>query len=380
MSGNKYNEANEQAWPSFVDILSSTVLVLSFALLVLIIVLSVTRVTTSIRQEDHETSPTSLKIQTEVLGDYRQEYQKRSIVAKPSLQEENQVDTDKPVVDDNDKIPVYVPKKNNVVIDKVEKVTEVGDSKKRVIGDIPKSVDAKSLEVLEELLVVQKDVIEQQRKVIEQQDQDLTQTVRDYQSLLSLITEEKEIEDLRQKINPKDQIAKFNNITEDSKRLSGESEDPTGNGSMFLTPPINPTATVSVNENKNAMVFNFQDNAPFLTENSVNLIKEKIQDNLSNYKNSIVVLESKVSDYAVSAAEAQRIAVDRLLIFRSLLIDAGIPASSIKLKTVATNKSELSSDDQDSSQQQSDFNDNQDSDSDNQEVLNYGWISIKKDG
>lgn len=364
MAKNNYNEAGEQAWPSFVDILSSTVLVLCFALLVLVIVLSVTRITSSIRKEQHETSPSSYKVESEVLGDYRAEFQKLSIVSNPSLREEMQIQSDAPTVDNADKRPIYVPEDVTDVIEKPQEIKEIGDSERQVLGDIPKVVDVNPIEVLEELIIVQRDVIEQQRKVIEQQDDQIAQTVREYQSLLSLITKEQEIEDVRQKITPKPDQAKFTPLNTEQEKVSGNLDTPSGDGSLFLSPPNNPRSKIDVETEEDVLFFNFNDNAPFLNKESGEIAIDAIKNNIEKYKGSNIVLETKVTDYAVSGAEAQRIAVERLLIFRSLLIDTGISPSLIRLKTIegqsedpAANSGKKKSAD-----------------------LNYGWVAIKKNG
>lgn len=364
MAKNNYNESAEQAWPSFVDILSSTVLVLCFALLVLVLVLSVTRITSSIRKEQNETSPSSYKVESEVLGDYRAEFQKLSIVANPSLREERQIQSDAPTVEKEDKRPYYVPEEVTEVIEKPQEIKEIGDSERQVLGDIPKVIDVNPIEVLEELIIVQRDVIEQQRKVIEQQDENIAETVREYQSLLSLITKETEIEDVRQKITPKPDQAKFTTLELEKNRISGNLEIPSGDGSLFLSPPNNPKSKVAIDNQDEVLFFNFNDNAPFLNKESGEIAIEAIKNNIEKYKGSNLILETKVTDYSVSGAEAQRIAVERLLIFRSLLIDAGISPSLIRLKTIegqsedpaATGSKKKSAD------------------------LNYGWVAIKKNG
>lgn len=364
MSHNNYDEASEQAWPGFVDILSSTILVLCFALLVLVLLLSVTRITSSIRNESNETSPSSFKIESEVLGDYRAEFQKLNIVSNPSLRQEMQIQSDAPTVDKIDTRPIFVPEDITDVVENPQEIKEIGDSEREVLGDIPKVIDVNPIEVLEELIIVQRDVIEQQRKVIEQQDDQIYETVREYQSLLSLITKEKEIEDVRQKINPKPDVAKFMKLDSNSERLSGDIDSPNGEGSLFQSPPNNPKSIISVNNVEDVLVFNFNDNAPFLNKESSDLAIQAIKDNIETYKNTNIVLETKSTDYAISGAEAQRIAVERLLIFRSLLIDTGVSPSLIRLKTIEGQSEDPSADG-----------------GENKSVdLNYGWVAIKKNG
>ncbi len=364
MAKNDYNEASEQAWPSFVDILSSTILVLCFALLIVVIVLSVTRLTTSIRNEQHETSPSSYKIESEVLGDYRAEFQKLSIVANPSLREEMQLLSDAPTVDKVDTMPIYVPEEITDIIEKPQEVKEIGDSERQVLGDIPKVIEVNPIEVLKELIIVQRDVIEQQRKVIEQQDEQISRTVREYQSLLSLITKEREIEKVSQKIVPKEDVANFTPLDSEDERISGNVDKPDGSGSLFLSPPNNPRSKISFDDTDEALLFNFNDNAPFLSRESSQIAIEAIKSNIDKYKGSNLILETKATDYAVSGAEAQRIAVERLLIFRSLLIDAGISPSLIRLRTI-----EGQSEDPTATSRERKSVD-----------FNYGWVAIKKNG
>ncbi len=362
MSKNKYDESSTQAWPSFVDILSSTVLVLAFALLVLVIVLSITRITSSIRKQSYETSPSSFKVESEVLGEYRAEFQKLVIIANPSLRKEMEIQSDAPTVEREDQRPVYVPEDITDIVENPQDVKEIGDSQKQVLGDMPKIAEVNPIEVLEELIIVQKDVIEQQRKVIEQQDEEIVDAVREYQSLLALITKENEVEDIRQKIAPKPDVAKFVQTDIDGQKIQGNVETPSGEGSLFLSPPNNPNAKVLVREMDQILIFDFNDNAPFLNNESAKAATAAIRNNIENYKEANIILEAKVTDYAVSSAEAQRIAVERLLIFRSLLIDAGVSPSLIRLKTI------------DNTEEASYLVD----DERNAEELNYGWVAIKR--
>jgi hypothetical protein len=358
-------DVGAQSWPVYADILSSTLIVLAFALLVMVMVVSVMRVTSSIRNESHETAPSSYKVESEVLGDYRAEFQKLAIVANPSMREEMQIQSDAPTVDQMANRPIYVPKDILDVVDKPQEIKSIGDSERQVLGDMPKVVDVNPIEVLEELIIVQRDVIEQQRKVIEQQDEQITQTVREYQSLLSLVTNEREIEDVRQKINPQPDMARFTPTDAQGERISGTVSTPDGQGSLFLSPPNNPRSTIATEVLDDALFFNFNDNAPFLNQESSQIAIDTIRNNITKFNDSNIVLETKVTDFAVSGAEAQRIAVERLLIFRSLLIDAGISPSLIRLKTI-----EGQSDDPAASN----------SGQSGSAELNYGWVAIKRNG
>ncbi|MDR0484694.1 MAG: hypothetical protein LBH40_05410 [Alphaproteobacteria bacterium] len=365
MAKQEAEDVGAQSWPVYADILSSTLIVLAFALLVMVMVVSVMRVTSSIRNEDHETAPSSYKVESEVLGDYRAEFQKLAIVANPSMREEMQIQSDAPTVDKMDTRPIYVPQDVTDVVDKPQEIKAIGDSERQVLGDMPKVVDVNPIEVLEELIIVQRDVIEQQRKVIEQQDEQINQTVKEYQSLLSLVTKEREVEDIRQKINPTPDVANFVPLDTADQRVSGNVEAPSGQGSMFLSPPNNPRSKIDTETLDDALFFNFNDNAPFLNQESSQLAIETIRNNIEKFSGSNIILETKVTDFAVSGAEAQRIAVERLLIFRSLLIDAGVSPSLIRLKTI-----EGQSDDPAAN------NSGQNSSAE----LNYGWVAIKKNG
>ena len=228
----EYNEAAEQAWPSFTDILSSTVVVLCFCLLVLVIVLSVTRITSSTARESDQSSPSKVNVESEVLGEYRAEFQKLVIIANPSLMKEMKIQSDQPttpIVEKQSYTPIDAP-----IVANNQEIKELGDSKKQVLGDIPKTVDTNTLEVLKELIIVQQDVIAQQRKVIEQQDETIVDSVREYQSLLSLVTKEKEIEDVRQKVFKKPEQASFIEIDSDGERLNGKATELKGNGNYIL--------------------------------------------------------------------------------------------------------------------------------------------------
>jgi DNA-binding protein H-NS len=364
MAKMEQEDVGQQSWPVYADILSSTLIVLAFALLVMVMVVSVMRVTSSIRNESFETAPSSYKVESEVLGDYRAEFQKLAIVANPSMREEMQIQSDAPTVDQMSNRPIYVPKDIIDVVDKPQEVKAIGDSERQVLGDMPKVVDVNPIEVLEELIIVQRDVIEQQRKVIEQQDEQINQTVREYQSLLALVTNEKEIEDVRQKINPQPDQAKFMNLDANDQRISGTEETPQGQGSLFLSPPNNPTSTIAAEVLNDALFFNFKDNAPFLNNDSEQIARNTIVNNKDKFDGNIV-LETKITDFAVSGAEAQRIAVERLLIFRSLLIDAGISPDQIRMRTIEGQSGNPAA----SNSGQS-----------GSAELNYGWVVIKRNG
>ena len=350
-----YNTATEQAWPSFVDILSSTIVVLAFALLIVVIVLSVTKVSSSIRNDNTESSPSASRMESEIVSDFRAEFQKLVIISNPSLRKEMDVESDSPTVEDTRSL-TYVP--DAVPTNVSEPILEPGDSNKQVLGDIPKTQDSRSVEVLKELIIVQRDVIDQQRKVIEQQDDEIVQTVREYQSLLSLVTQENEIEDIRQKINPKPNQAMFIDVDDEGERLTGESVSPKGQGTYTLSPSNTPRQNIDIVNAVNQILFSFKDNASFLLKDDYDKIKGVLANQVNEFSVSGVTIETTMSDYAVSGAEAQRMAVERLLIFRSLLTDIGVPSTMIRLRTI---RSDNSSDNEQTNRDKT-----------------YGAISIKK--
>ena len=353
-----YNEASEQAWPSFVDILSSTVLVLCFALLVLVIVLSVTKVTSSTRKESDESSPSTFRVEADVLGPYRAEFQKLAIVANPSLRREMDIQSEQPITDESNQA-IYVPLES-VPVEDPQTIKEPGDSLKQVLGDIPKTIDTKSVEVLKELILVQRDVIDQQRKVIEQKDEEIFETVREYQSLLSVVTKENEVEDIRQKIIPREDSAKFIQNLQDGERLTGPTNDPKGKSKYVLSPNNSPTATISVVDSLESLVFKFQDNASYLTTDTYDSVKKSLLTRVEEYKARGITLESKVSDFSINGAEGQRVAVERLLIFRSILVELGVSPALIKLKTLKAEERQA------------------EEGVEKVQEEDYGWISVKR--
>jgi hypothetical protein len=333
---NNYNEASNQAWPSFVDILSSTIVVLCFALLIVVIVLSVSTVSSSQGTNSDQSSPSEIRVQTDILGEFRAEFQKVLIISNPSLRKEIKIENRAPTVDALER-PIFTPNPSQVE-KSPSNIQEPGDSQKQVLGDIPKNVDSMSVEVLKELIIVQRDVIEQQRKVIEQQDNEIVETTREYQSLLSLVTKEKEVEDIRQNITPKIDQALFVNTDSEQEKLSGPEPTPSGSSRYSLNKAEQPKTEVVIFDKEDSTNIAFKDNSQFLLEKSYLDIKNNLLKKVALYQDKGVVIEATISDFAVSEAEAQRIAVDRLLIFRSILLEIGVPASAVKLKTVSSNK------------------------------------------
>jgi hypothetical protein len=345
-------DADLQTWPSFVDILSSTVVVLAFALLILIIVLSVSKQSSSSSKDDlnEKGGSSSEKIQSVVMSNFKAEFQKLAIVANPSLRKESAIQESDKTVDSNNKVPEVDTK--NFTVDSTNAFSEVGQSKKQIMGDIPKIVDTKAMDVLKELLIVQKDVIDQQRKVIEQQEDKIENTVKEYQSLLSLVTKEQSVEDIRQKIIPREQDMNFVQTDGAKTSLTGTSQTPKGNGNYVVNPMSSAVRDLTVVKRADGISFVFNDNAQFLNEFNLQQVKNNLSSKVVGYKTNGAVLEAKPSNYVISGAEAQRVAVERLLIFRSILIELGVDPSLIKLKTIKSTKIEDREED-------------------------YGWVSIK---
>jgi vacuolar-type H+-ATPase subunit H len=293
------------------------------------------------------------------LGEYRAEFQKLVIIANPSLMKEMKVQSDQPTAPIVNK-QSYTPLDAPIIVNNQE-IKELGDSKKQILGDIPKTVDTNTLEVLKELITVQQDVIAQQRKVIEQQDETIIDSVREYQSLLSLVTKEKEIEDVRQQIFKKPDQANFIEIDSDGERLSGKATVQKGNGNYILNPTNDSNIAINIVESNDGLRFDFTDNAAFLNSESYAKVKESLLNRLDTYKINGVSIESRVSSYALSGAESQRIAVERMLVYRSILIELGLSPSLIKLKTVSKAVEQSS-----------------EGEKRNVEEDNYGWIMVKK--
>ncbi|MEV7581717.1 hypothetical protein [Streptomyces erythrochromogenes] len=119
----------------------------------------------------------------------------------------------------------------------------------------------------------------------------------------------------------------------DNLFVQPEAGDP-ADGSLSLTPPSsNPRAALTAAETDGKLRFTFADNAPILSRGSAEVAQAAIAAWATANKGASIKLETKVTDYAVSGAEAQRIAVERLLVFRGLLIDAGVSPSKIRVKT-----------------------------------------------
>ena len=327
----EYNEASTQAWPSFVDILSSTIVVLCFALLIVVIVLSVSTVSSSLGENANESSPSEVRLQSDILGEYRAEFQKVLVITNPSLRREMNIESEEPNTE-NPERPLFAPVPSQTV-ENPQEVQEPGQSEREVLGDLPREIVSRSTEVLEELIIVQRDVIEQQRKVIEQQNQEVEDTVREYQSLLALTTREREVEDIRQQIIPRENIAKFIDVPE-GEQLAGPEEVPNGNSRYALDSAQQPNSVVTITPEQNSLKVSFKDNSPFLLEDSYNQLKATLSQIFASIENNNFVLEATISDFAVSQAEGQRVAVDRLLIIRSILVELGVKPSAIRLRTL----------------------------------------------
>ncbi|KAL0263821.1 UNVERIFIED_CONTAM: hypothetical protein PYX00_011120 [Menopon gallinae] len=275
-------ELELETWPAFVDILSSTVVVLAFAFFILVVVLSLLKVTSSDTDAKNEKDGGSaVTIESVLLSEKTSEFQKLSIIAPPALAKNQTSKKNTPSSSEENRV-VFVPENAKVTNDEV-KATEIGESKKEVLGEIPKFTDSRVMEVLKELLIVQQDVIAQQRKVIEQQDTKIKQTAREYQSLLSIMTKANEVEDLRQQINNKPDKANFNTIDDEGERISGPVENP--NALLYASTSY----ALTVNE----VVEKVVNSAPELK-----IILEKREQAIANYKGSkALYLPSIYLDY-----------------------------------------------------------------------------------
>ncbi|MGV3279184.1 hypothetical protein ACFX5K_06040 [Rickettsiales bacterium LUAb2] len=344
-------EIELETWPAFVDILSSTVVVLAFAFFILVIVQSISKITSSTTRESNNTGGSITTIQqSTVLSDKTSQFQKLSIVSPATLAKNQEPVVKSTSETEEDKI-IYVPQ-NAKITDQEVKVTEPGQSQRQVLGEIPKFTDTRVMEVLKELIIVQQDVIAQQRKVIEQQDTQIRQSTREFQSLLSLITKNPEIEDVKQKITPRDDQAKFIQIDNEGQRVSGTSESPHGTSTYVLSPPSVASKDVTIDSaDSGALAINFNDNAGYFNDENLKAIKESLKQHLVNYQAKGVVLTAKPSDFAISPIDSRRTAVDRLLLVRSVLMDLGVDKSLIKFATL---------------------NDNDN----NEKEENYGWVHV----
>jgi len=348
-------EMELETWPAFVDILSSTVVTLAFAFFILVVILSLSKITTSSSdQQQKKSGGGTSAAESILLSEKTSEYPKLSIVSPPTLAKNQESKSQSSSSTQENKI-IFVPE-NAKITNKEVKVTEPGESKKEVLGEIPKFTESRVMEVLKELVVVQQDVITQQRKVIEQQDTQIKQTAREYQSLLSVVTKAPEVESLKQKIAPKPDQARFNPIDETGEELSGASETPKGTGTYVLSPPTIAIKGIVVKPMaSNGLMVEFKDNANYLNKANIDTIKKEIGANLQLYKDKGVTLNGKASDFSVSGAEGKRIAVDRLILVRSILIDMGVDKSLIKFKPLRDEKSNTTS---------------------AEEEENYGWVQI----
>ncbi len=360
MSGVEDQEDDMEAktWPSFVDILASMMLVLAFAILLLVIVISLQSVTKSLNSSSDPASLSQTRIESDILSEYKAQFQKLALIANPALRENRESSRRLPVIDDNKTIPQYNP---DTALESInpEKVV-IGPDTSQVIGEVEPRIDTNSVQVLQELVIVQKDVIEQQRKVIEQLDQQVQDTTQEYQSLLAIKSDDMEVEDVRQKIEPREDSAFFKDPEVEGEQLSGPSLDPAGKSTYFLTPPNSPIKTIDVSTNESSVdaeiLISYKDNASVLKQDDYDKIVEALTVNVDKYSETGVTIESKSTDYSVSGSLRQRIAVERMLVVRAILLDLGVSADMIRLSPIANNdaSSGVGNEEQD-----------------------YGWISIK---
>ncbi len=318
------------AMGGFVDILSSVVLVLAFCLMVLILLITVQSTTKSIKGDVSKSAFASQEIQSIIPSEYLAKFQPLTVVANPALNEELEYSSEVPSLKEMQSVPQYNPEDAKKTTN--SKVVE-GVSSKLIIGQIPKRVDTKSLSVLEELVLIQKDVLAQQRKVLEQENKKRQQMVKEYQSLLSLITKETELEDIKQDIIPKDKQAFFRKMDPTGERLSGETLDVKGRGSFFLSPPNTPSKSVGINNREKGVTLSFYDNSSVLYDKIYNSIKSELAKKVSEPYEGIVI-SAKTSDYSISATEKNRITVERMLLIRSILLELGVSQSVIKLQPI----------------------------------------------
>lgn len=357
--GTDDKELELETWPAFVDILSSTVVSLAFAFFVLVIMLSISKVTSATDSEGQKNKKSGGAVETQnaVLAQMAATYPKVSIVST-SVRAQNRESKSLSSESKDQKI-ILVPE-NAKVSPKPVKVTEPGESYKQVLGEIPKFTDSRVIEVLKEMVIVQQDVITQQRKVIEQQDTKIEQTTREYQSLLSIITKSPEVEDLRQKIVPKPDRAKFNIVDINGERTSGVSPVPKGNGVYILSPPNVAFRGISVldsGDGRHGTLVMFKDNANYILDKSLPGLKKKLRANIDLYKANGVTITAKPSSYSISASEGRRVAVDRMILIRSILLDLGVNKNAIKFKSFVSQATSKDT-------------------KDKVEQGNYGWVEI----
>lgn len=337
-------EMELETWPAFVDILSSTVVAIAFAFFILVVLLSMSKITTSSSSsEDQKSGSTSDDPQVEatIISEKSSQFPRLSIVAPPTAATNSTVDNKNVSKTDSEKV-IRVPE-DAPVTNNQQKIVQPGSSDRQVLGEVPKLVDSRSMDVLKELVVVQQDVIAQQRKVIDQQDTEIQQTTREYQSLLAVVTKEKEVEDIRQKINPKKDKALFNNIEKEGTRISGVDKSTTGSSNYLLSPPEVQVKQVDIQSTpENGLVVKFNDNSDYFNKENMSKIQSQVSNNIDLYKNRGVTISSKNSDFAISGSESRRISVNRLVLMRSVLVSMGVNPSLIKINTVSNKTSEVS--------------------------------------
>lgn len=334
-------EMELETWPAFVDILSSTVVAIAFAFFILVVLLSMSKITTSSSStEDTKSGSTSddPNVEAKVISEKTSKFPRLSIVAKPATSATSSADNSKNISETDNSIVLKVPK-DATVTNNSEKVVQPGSSNKQVLGEVPKFIDSRSMDVLKELVVVQQDVISQQRKVIDQQDKEIQQTTREYQSLLAVVTKEKEVEDVRQKINPKEDQALFNNIEKNGNRISGVDELSKGESNYLLSPPEVQVEPINIKPTpENGIIIRFNDNSDYFNRDNMNILKKQISNNIDLYKSRGVSIKASNSSFAISGSDSKRVSVNRLVLLRSLLVNMGVNPSLIKISTVDSNK------------------------------------------
>lgn len=327
-------EIELETWPAFVDILSSTVVTLAFAFFILVVLLSVAKInpsSSSANKKEQQQGGGAATTESLVLSNRSSEFPHLAVVSPPTMATTTATATTATTSENLAQVLV-VPNKATIN-DKVIKVKDPGESHQEVLGEIPKFMDSRVMEVLKELLIVQQNVISQQRKVIEQQDTEIQQTARQYQSLLALMTKQQEIEKLRQQVVPKDQQAKFIPLDQNGEDLTGTSNIPKGQSNYVLSAPNVVIRSIKLSQSQNGLVkIQFYDNANYFTESDMKALSNQLSQNLVAYKSKGVTIMAKPSDYSVTYVEGKRITVDRMILLRSILINLGLNKSLITFK------------------------------------------------
>lgn len=93
--------------------------------------------------------------------------------------------------------------------------------------------------------------------------------------------------------------------------------------------------SVAVNEVGGEVVVDYQDNSSRLSEADHAKLKAALERLVQAHEGEDLTVTSVPSDFAMSAVDAQRTAVERSLIVRQILIDLGVPAASVSVNKAA---------------------------------------------